>query len=65
MTLAQMEKRLTKLERMVGELVTDSDYRQSVAAIREGLESANRGEGQKAKAVFAEFKRKYRLDKIK
>jgi hypothetical protein len=60
MTIAQVQKRLTKLEQTVERLVHELDYRESVKAIRKGLESADRNEGKPAKAVFARLRRKYK-----
>jgi hypothetical protein len=61
MTMTQVQKRLTKLEQTVNRLVHELDYRESVQAIREGLESADRGEGGSAKKVFARLHRKYKV----
>ena len=48
MTLAQVQKRLDRLEQTVDRLVEELDYRDAVKAIQEGIESADRGEGESA-----------------
>lgn len=65
MTLAQVQKRLSKLEDTVDRLVAELDYRQSIEAIREGLESADRGEGEPAEKVFGRLRKKLKAAKSK
>ena len=61
MTLAQVQKRLDRLEQTVDRLVEELDYRDAVKAIQEGIESADRGEGESAKKVFSRIRRKYKV----
>lgn len=63
MTLAQVQKRLSKLEDTVDRLVAELDYRQSIDAIRQGLESADRGEGEPADKVFRRLRKKLKVVK--
>ena len=63
MSLAQLQTRLAKLEKTVDRLVHEMDYRQSVEAIRQGLESVDRGEGKPAKQVASRLRRKLKISK--
>jgi hypothetical protein len=63
MTLAQFQRRLDRLESTVERLVSELDYRQSVDAIREGIESADREEGETAQKVFTRLRRKLKVSK--
>jgi len=65
MTMSQVQERLTKLEQTVDRLVHELDYRESVEAIRKGLESADRSKGRPANEVFARLQRKYKITKSK
>lgn len=63
MTIAQVQRRVERLEKMVQRLVTELHYCQSVEAIREGLESADRGEGDTAQRVFSRLREKLKVSK--
>jgi hypothetical protein len=63
MTLAQVQRRLDRLESTVEKLVLELDYRESIDAIREGLQSADRGEGETAPKVFTRLRRKLKVSK--
>jgi hypothetical protein len=57
MTLAQVQKRLTVLERKIDDLRETIEYQQAVEGIRRGLESVERGEGTPTGKAFAAIRR--------
>ena len=57
MTLAQVQKRLTVLERKIDDLRETIEYQQAVEGIRRGLESVERGEGTPTRKAFAAIRR--------
>jgi hypothetical protein len=60
MTLAHLEKRLNRIEQKLDDLHSTFEYAQAIDGIRRGLESANRGEGEKAQSAFSDIRRKHR-----
>ena len=65
MTLSQMQKRLTALERRIGELHRALEYQQAVEGIRRGLESVERGEGESVRMAFARIRRRHKFARAK
>ena len=59
MTLGQIAKRLTALEKQIGSLQNQLDYQQAVEGIRRGLDSVDRGEGEPVRKAFAKIRRKH------
>jgi hypothetical protein len=60
MTVAQLVKRLSAVEKSLSQLRKQWDYDRAVEGIRRGLESADRGEGEPARRTFANLRRKYK-----
>jgi len=60
MTVAQLVRRLDAVEKSLSDLRQQWDYERAVEGIRRGLESADRGEGEPARRVFAQLRRKYK-----
>jgi hypothetical protein len=53
-----MHKRWSALERQMEEFQRTIEYQQTVAGIRRGLESADRGEGEPARSALSRIRRK-------
>jgi hypothetical protein len=60
MTMSQLVKRLSAVEKSLSDLRDHLDYERAVEGIRRGLESADRGEGEPARRTFARLRRKYK-----
>ena len=61
MTLAQVQKRLSVLERKIDDLRETIEYQQAVEGIRRGLDSVDQREGTPARKVFAAIRREHRM----
>lgn len=61
MTLGQIDKRLSALERQIGSLQRQLDYQHAVDGIRHGLESAERHEGIAVGNAFGRSRRRTSL----
>ena len=60
MTMSQVVKRLSAVEKSLSELRDQLEYERAVEGIRRGLASADRGEGEPARRVFTALRRKYK-----
>ncbi|HEY0007413.1 MAG TPA: hypothetical protein VGB55_01710 [Tepidisphaeraceae bacterium] len=56
MTVADLEKRVARLEKAFERAERGRDYQESLAAIREGLAQADRGESVPAKEAIEEIR---------
>jgi hypothetical protein len=60
-----MQKRLTALERRIGELHRALEYQHAVEGIRRGLESIERGKGEPAHVALARIRRRHKVARAK
>ena len=59
MTFAQIERRVSAIEKMIDAMRDEIEHQHALDGIRGGLESADRGEGESLDRTFVRIRRKY------